>query len=388
MGRTVRRNDSGDANRVILCLCQEDNHSKIIPPYAAAFRDLGVDFLTVDWSPPFDAPLSEALSRCPKKPSWIFHFESDWPFLPEGLLEAEVPTVTFQVDTYSIPEHRKLWSALFDHAAVFHPGYEVRFREGGHPGAFLHPHAVNREIFDCPDVEREFEVGWVGQLSGPIYRRREEWLPRLAGRFRMNDWRRAYSLREVAEIYRRSKVVVNLGRDDFPQDANMRVFEALASGALLVTSLPSELTDLGFVEGEHFAGYRQAGELPGLVQKYLSGEPSRQRIAKAGRGKVLSEHTYHVRASQMIERLEHFGKQKLAPGLQWTESRVRLSYLDFFAAHDLGSLAVSQFRHIAGKGFRETMTGAALLGGVQVRRLRRVIQSMSMRTIPQATRMS
>jgi hypothetical protein len=388
MGRAVRRNDCGDANRVILCLCQEDNHRKIIPPYAAAFRDLGVGFLTVDWLPPFDAPLSEVLVRCPKKPNWIFHFESDCPFLPEGLLEAEVPTVTFQVDTYTMPEHRKLWSALFDHAAVFHPGYDVLFQESGHPGAFLHPHAVSRENFDRPDVEREFEVGWVGQPSGPIYRTREEWLPRFAERFRMNDWRRAYSLREVGEVYRRSKVVVNFGRDDFPQDANMRVFEALASGALLVTSLPNELSDLGFVEGEHFVGYREARDLFGLVQKYLSDEPSRQRIANAGRGKVLSEHTYHARAGQMLERLDHFGNQKLAPGLQWPEPRVRLSYLDFYAAHDLGGLAASQFRHIAGKGFRETMIGATLLGGVQVRRLRRVIQSISMRTVPQTTRIS
>lgn len=388
MGRAVRINDSSDTNRVILCLCQEDNHRKIIPPYATAFRDLGVDFLTVDWSPPFDAPLSEILLRSPKKPDWIFHFESDWPLLPEGLLEAEIPTVTFQVDTYTIPEHRKLWSGLFDHVAVFHPGYDDSFQKWGHPGAFLHPHAVNREIFDCPDVEREFEVGWVGQQSGPIYRRRGEWLPRLAERFRMNDWRRAYALREVAEVYRRSKVVVNFGRDDFPQDANMRVFEVLASGALLVTSLPSELSDLGFVEGEDFVGYRETRDLLGIVQKYMSDEASRQRIANAGRRKALSKHTYHVRVTDVLNRLKHFGNKKLAPGRQWSESRIHLSYLDFYAAHDLGSLAASQFRHIVGKGFRETIVGATLLGGAQARRLRRVIQPMGMKTVPQATRMS
>src|SRR4029077_4589277 len=105
--------------------------------------------------------------------------------------------------------------------------------------------------------------------------------------FRMNEWERNYSLQEVAQVYRCSRVVVNIGRDDFPQDANMRVFEVLASGALLSTSLPNELTDLGFVEGTHFIGYQHERDLIPLVRSLLDDEPKRARVAHAARVKVL-----------------------------------------------------------------------------------------------------
>jgi hypothetical protein len=354
----------------ILCLCQEDNHRKLIPGYASAFRAQGIPFDCVDWDPPFDCSLEEIVAHAGEKPSWIFHFESAFPLLPEGLVRSEIPTVSFQIDTYTYTERRRRWSSLFDHVAVFHPGYERRFRDGGHPGAFLLPHAVRRELFDGRELPREFEVGWVGTTEGKFYRKRQEWIPKLASQFRMNDWQRFHPLVEVAEIYRRSRVVVNIGRDDFPQDANQRVFEVLASGALLITSLPSELTDLGFKEGVHFAGYRKEKDLLKIVKRFLSDEPARSRIADAGRDKVLREHTYDCRVDQILLRLREFGPQKLAPARQWPESRVELMYLDFFAAHGVLKPAAKNLRHIVGGGIRETAEGAALLSGAWLRRRR------------------
>src|SRR5258708_33401305 len=140
----------------------------------------------------------------------------------------------------------------------------------------------------------------------------------------MNDWKRSYTQEEVANIYRRSRVVVNFGRDDFPNDANMRVFEVLAAGALLITSLPSELTDLGFQDGVNFIGYRAEAEIVPLVRKYLENEWSRSRIAQAGQEKVLREHTYDCRVNEFLNRLQSSGKQKLAPARRWPKSRVRL----------------------------------------------------------------
>jgi hypothetical protein len=262
------------------------------------------------------------------------------------------------------------WASLFDHVSVCHPGYDETFRRGGHPGAFLLAHAVRRELFAQPGSHREFEVGWVGQVGGTIYRRRQEWLPKLAVSFRMNDWGRSYSLQEVAEVYCRSRVVVNFGRDDFPQDANMRVFEVLASGALLVTSLPTELTLLGFKDGQHFVGYRDEAEIIPLVKRYLKDESVRSRIAQMGKEKCLNEHTYNCRVEQF---LDHFGKlagQKLAPARRWPRPRIGLMYLDFFAAHGVPICAWKQFRGFAGRGFSETIQGATLLAKAYARVLR------------------
>jgi hypothetical protein len=346
---------------MILCLCREEHDWKMIPAYADAFRRRGVDFFCVENSIPFDAPLDDILRTCPRTPSAIFHFESAHSLFPIGLEGSEIPTVCFHPDTYAFTERRIRWSAVFDHAIVFHPGYQERFARAGHPGGFLLPHAVRRAFFEGSEFSRDLEIGWVGQTSGPLYKSRSEWLPKLAAKFRMNDWTRRYTLEETARIYRRSRMVVNFGRDDFPQDANLRVFEALASGALLITSLPSELTQLGFQDGMHFVGYRDPRELVGLVRRYLGEESSRRRIAGAARSLVLTEHTYDRRAEQLLTHLAQAGQSRLAPARNWSESRARLVALDFYASRGLSSCAAAQLRRIAGHGLRETFQGAALL---------------------------
>lgn len=365
---------SADSSRLILCLCGERYHWKLIPGYVSAFRRRGVDFFFAPEMLPLDVPLNEVLKLCPRPPDWIFHFESGLPLLPQGIEESEIPTVCFQVDTYAFTHKRIRWSSLFDHVAVFHPGYDSVFRRAGHTGAFLLPHAVRREYFDGPELPREFDLAWVGQTSGSLYRRRAEWLPKLASAFHMNDVSRHYTLHETAEIYRRSRIVVNFGRDDFPQDANLRVFEALASGALLITSLPSELTDLGFVPGVHFVGYRKETDLIPLIRSYLLDEPLRFGIAKAARSKVLAEHTYDNRAAQLLARLEQIGDKKSAPARSWPERRAHLMALDFFCSHLVLDCALTQFRHIVGRGLLETFEGVALLTNAWIKH-RRILRN-------------
>lgn len=340
---------------------------KLIPGYAAAFRRRGIEFFCTEETLPFDSRLDDILRLCTEPPSWIFHFESGLPLLPQGLEKSNIPTVCFQADTYAYTRHRIRWSSLFDHVAVFHPGYDRLFTRAGHPGAFLLPYAVRREFFDGPELTREFELGWVGQTSGLIYRRRAMWLPRFANSFRTNDFFRRYSLEEVADVYRRSRIVVNINRDDYPQDANLRVFEVLASGALLLTSLPSELTDLGFQEGVHFIGYHNENEIIPLVRKLLGDEPTRARIAAAARAKTLAEHTYDSRTAQLLAHLEGAGSKKIAPARSWPESRARLMALDFFASHAILDCAVAQYQSIIGRGFRETFEGAALIAKAWIR---------------------
>jgi hypothetical protein len=135
----------------------------------------------------------------------------------------------------------------------------------------------------------------------------------------------------------------------------------LASGALLITSLPSELTQLGFQEGTHFVGYQHPAVISSLVRKYLHDESARAQIAEAAGALVLAEHTYDRRVDQLLARLASLEKQKLAPARFWPQSRARLVALDFYVAHGLPDCAARQFRHIAGRGFRETMQGASLL---------------------------
>ena len=364
-------NSPNDRKLNILCLAPEDSSLMMLPSYASAFRRRDVGFHFLDWSVPLDTSLDAILASLSFTPDYFFLPDSGFPLLPLGLAQSAIPTIRLDVDTYTFTHRRLRWATLFDHVAVCHPNYDVLFRERiAHSGTLMLPHAADRDFYERPEIPREFEVGWVGQSSGPIYHKRATWLPKLQSEFRTNDWSIRCSLKDVADVYRRSKIVVNIARDDYPQDANIRVFEVLASGALLITALPGELTALGFVPNEHFVPYRDESELPALVRRYLDDENSRSRIAQAGRKLALSEHTHDNRVDALLRYLEHSGQNKFAPARQWPASRVGLMYLDYFSGHAVYPCAKAQFWKIAGRNLRDTLDGATLFARALWKHLR------------------
>lgn len=265
---------------------------------------------------------------------------------------------------------------LFDHPVVFHPGYQEQFERAGHPGVITFYHAACRDLFDKPPVDRIFDVGSVGRTQSRVQSTRRRVLTALSGRFRLNEWERPHTFEEMAEVYRRSRIVVNVPRDDFPQDANMRAFEAMAAGCLLVSRVPSELTAIGFHEGVHYVGVRSEVEIPEMVRYYLDHEAECHQIAEAGRQKVLREHTYDNRASLLLEQIERCSGRFFAPARQWTEGRVRMHYVDYYAAHRVFDCAYTQWRHLATSDLRHALACGKVVGRAWLAELRRGIASM------------
>jgi hypothetical protein len=177
----------------------------------------------------------------------------------------------------------------------------------------------------------------------------------------MNDFRRRYSKEETAKVYQQSKIVVNVTRDEFPPEANMRCYEAMASGALLITPMPTELTELGFLEGEHFIGWRDETEIGDLVQSYLSDEVKRREIARAGQALVLKEHTFECRKELLRSTLLKQGDQFFAPARRWPLEKVQLVYLEYYYRYQIFSALFQEFARL-----RKTSRGAALRGAPMV----------------------
>jgi hypothetical protein len=290
--------------------------------------------------------------------------------MPLGLTKVNIPTACFQIDTYAYTRRRIAWSMLFDLVFVFHPGYDTKFRAAGHPGAHFIPHAIEPSLFLGEESGRVFDIGWVGQTRGHLYRTRERLLPVLSRAFRMNDWRSHHVPEEMARIYRQSKIVVNIARDDFPQDANMRAFEAMAAGALLLTSLPTELAQIGFEDGVHFVGFRKEAEITPLVRRYLLEESARRRIAEVARDKVLREHSYDRRVETILELVKQDGRKFLAPARSWSEERVHLAYLDYFAGNGALDCALDELRASARLSLGDATRGAGMLARAWARRSR------------------
>src|SRR5260370_38715515 len=97
---------------LILVLCREEHHDKLITGYAEAFRRRGIDLYYVQGSSAFDAPLPELLRQCPTTPSWIFQFDSENLLLPPDLVTSEIPTECFRADIYLHTSLQFRWSSV------------------------------------------------------------------------------------------------------------------------------------------------------------------------------------------------------------------------------------------------------------------------------------
>jgi hypothetical protein len=236
---------------------------------------------------------------------------------------------------------------LYDYAFVFHPGFDKKFAKAGHPRAICLPHAVEGELFEPPGYDRCYDVGWVGNLKGTIYSTRRRIIKKLVKRFHMNPTDRHYNLEELAAIYKQSKVAVNVSRDDYLCDANLRCFEVMAAGALLLALRPTELSQLGFQDGKHYVSYGSDQELLELIEFYIKNDEERRNIADAGRALVLKEHTYDQRVETILKVLGDDRGELFAPARRWDNARLQATYLHYFSKHLMLDSALLQVKEIA-----------------------------------------
>jgi len=352
---------------IALVLCPELYLSKELWGYARAFRRHGITLACVDLNTPPDVDISDLLSACSARPDFILYPDTDFSCMPRGLVEVDIPTVCFQFDTYNNTSRRIRWSTLFDIPVLFHPGFEQMYRDAGHAHPLTLAHAAQPDFYDNELDEKMIDLGWVGRTHGAPYATRKRILPRLAREFRMNDWTAHYTLEQTADIYRKSKIVLNISRDDYPQDANMRVFEAMAAGALLITGVPTNLSTLGFKEGEHFVGYEIEEDIAKRIHRHLNDEQLRRRIARAGRQLVLERHTYDARVALLLRFISECGNTFSAPARRKPIEEVRLMHLDYYTSMFNMKPAFRELDWLASHDVRCAAKGAYLIGRAQVR---------------------
>lgn len=346
----------------VLWLSRENELIRELKGFARALQRAGavLHFLHADTPPAVD--IRALVERIPQQVSLIVHPEPFTVILPRGLADVAVPTLGFQCDVYAYTHRRLLYSMLFDYAAILHPGFEEPFRRAGHPGTVTLPFGIDPQEFFDSGQERIFEVASVGRLHPNLYKTRLNVLAALSREFKMNAWDRFVEFDEVPSVYRSARIAINVPRDDYPIDVSLRFAEAMACGAMFLTRTPTEMTSLGFKENVHYVGYHDPVEVPGIVRRYLADELSRQRIACAGRDKVLREHTYDVRVAALLERIRSDRGKLLAPARSWRPSKVRLAYLDYFAGNGEFPSARQELAAILKTGSPESWKALRLFG--------------------------
>ena len=104
---------------------------------------------------------------------------------------------------------------------------------------------------------------------------------------------------ELGTIYSQAKIGFNYSIRD---DVNMRMFEVLCSGALLVTNrlAHDDLKRLGCHDREHLVTYRTPRELFEVIDRFLQRDDEREAIARRGMARAQQQHTYVHRLQRIL----------------------------------------------------------------------------------------
>lgn len=210
------------------------------------------------------------------------------PIWPRSMERICCPTVAYLIDVHQNFEVRAEYAAFFDFIFVAQKDYVGRLTDLGFDQVIWLPLACDPSIHTVAAEKRDIEVGFVGKL-GPNESPRFKVLTEVLANFGTNEIDRFISPDVMGAIYGRSKIVFNKSING---DLNMRVFEAMASGALLVTDRIDNGMEELFADGVHYVSYTTAGEAIAKIRYFLRHDKERVAIARNGHALVLQHHTY------------------------------------------------------------------------------------------------
>lgn len=186
------------------------------------------------------------------------------------------------------------------------------------PYVFL-PFGVDESFKEATKLEEPvYDVGMVGSgrdvrardlallkheglsvhVWGEVWKTHIQYLPFLEGRT---------GLQGLIDAHKHLRMVYNQC-EGYMGGLNMRVYEALGMGKLLLTNrvkniMDEEEPDIFFKDGKHLVIYENPQDLVNKCKYYRDHPEEREAIAKAGQEEVYKYHTYDIRAETVINEM-------------------------------------------------------------------------------------
>lgn len=192
--------------------------------------------------------------------------------------------------------HPPLERAYYSTADLIFVGDKTTFLRffSGRTNSYYMPYAVNH-VFKPIEVDLKYDVSFIGNLKFKERIRRIELLRKRFNIFVSNN----SFMDEANLLMNQSKIIFNTCDG---KEINMRVFEALGTGRLLVTEKVDYLDEL-FIDKKHLITYSDDEQLIEKLEYYLANDLERESIAKAGNLELKKNHTYKKRAEFIVEKI-------------------------------------------------------------------------------------
>jgi len=249
--------------------------------------------ITTDFTPDMASIL--AATDPAEQPDLYLWVESVGGHHPRNLQALACPKACYLIDSHLNLSWHLEWACQFDYVFIAQREYLDSFRAQGCNVHWL-PLGCDPEIHAPLDLLKQHDVGFVGSLTSNNPRRTE--LLRMLSE-QVNLHAERCFLTDMARVFSASKIVFNCA---VKNDLNMRVFEAMSTGSLLLTDLAWDSgQDVLFRDGEDYAVYHHDDLLADTVGFYLDNDDLRERIGARGRHLVHTAHTYLHRIEDLLE---------------------------------------------------------------------------------------
>lgn len=251
---------------------------------------LGEQDISTGFAPDMAAILGDTASA--DHPDLYLWIESVGGHAPRNLAALKCPKACYFIDSHlSLPMHLE-WGKHFDMVFIAQREYLDAFRQHGMRTFWL-PLGCDPEIHRNTGPEKNFEIGFVGGIQPES--RRHRLLATLGAHFPVHYERCFWD--DMARLFSQSKIVFN---EAVRNDLNMRVFEAMSTGSLLLTDLARNSgQDTLFGDGEDYAVYRDNG-IVDVARFYLENPALREQVAARGQRLVHNAHTYGHRVEDLL----------------------------------------------------------------------------------------
>jgi len=147
-------------------------------------------------------------------------------------------------------------------------------------------------------LKRDINIGFIGNINYGVHDRRKKILERLYREIQNFNIYSEVFFEEKTKLASRMKIMINISANN---DINLRVFETLACGAMLITDkIYNNGLEYLFIEGKHLVTFETEDELIEKIKYYLNHDKERMEIARAGQDRVNAFFRHNVMLKNVI----------------------------------------------------------------------------------------
>jgi hypothetical protein len=225
----------------------------------------------------------------------IFVEGGEMGIFPINFATLNCPKYWWGIDTHNdYLKHLRI-SRLFDHTFLAQKSFVALLIKDGIESVSWLPLAYGGPKPDRHD--RNINVAYAGSTNWSLYPERKEYLSALNASLQ-NTHIGYCDPEDLFDLYMNSKIVFNFSPMN---DLNMRFFEAIGTGALLMTNkvIENGVEEI-LVEGKDFIEYSGIEDMLQKINHLLSHEDDLRQISAAGLAIVSGYHTYINRAESIL----------------------------------------------------------------------------------------